>query len=200
MPGAISSVPIQSKSIPSGMENVADAIFEVASSSGSDSIDHAIQSFASQWSAAATPNWSSLPEGSAVQPGGYIDSPQHYFKYAQEISPAAFDHFSEIFPMEEVLAHLRNPGLDFRSGLASFMKSGIKEALGGLKITANPGANPGSDPLPLNELLIPEKLKTLDPGVLQASMRVARDMFSVFDKLLGEGSNLDLRRLSQIRC
>jgi hypothetical protein len=199
MPGGISAVPIQSNIIPSGMENVADAIFKVASNSAADSIDHAIQSFASQWSTTTPPNWSALPEGNAVQPQGFIDAPQHFFKHALETAPHAFNKFSEIFPMSEVLAHLRDPGLDFRSGLLSFMKCGIKEALGGLKV-GNNVANTAAEPLPLNELLIPEKLKTVDPGVLQSSLRVAKDMFSVLDKLLGESSNMDLNKLRQIRC
>jgi hypothetical protein len=200
MPGGISNISSPVKDIRSGMEAVADNIFRVAGDIGSAAIDHAIHSFTSGWSDAASPNWSELPEGSAVQIEGFIESPHNYFKHAFETSPAMLDKCSSMFPMQEVLSHLRNPGFDFHSGLSAFMKCGMKEALGGLKVETRALPNPAPDPLPLNELLIPEKLKTVDPSVLQSSLSVAKKMFSVLDKLLGEGASLDLSKLRHIRC
>ena len=203
MEGRISRGVDPANVIASGMQAVADGILKVADSQQKDAIENAIKSFdwaASDGKRSDTPEWSAFTGESVVQIAGFTDSPREYLTRASEAAGQALSAFSDMAPMDQVLANLRNSGLNFQQGVSAFMGSGIVEALASLKLNTPPKGPLPAIPPPLDELLPPDKMKNADPAMLQASVRAVSQMFTTLKNMLNARADMNVNMLRFMRA
>lgn len=179
---------------------VAAGIAAAASAQAKESIDHAIQSFA--WASikekrGSTDEWLALLGETTVQAAGHADDPLKYFTQLSSMTKPL--NHNGIISMDEVISSLRKQDLHFQQGVASFLKSGIQEALASLKISSNPNIPLPVIPVALDELISPEKLRNPDRTKLQASLQVINEMFSTLKNMQSGITDLRVNMLRSIR-
>jgi hypothetical protein len=186
--------------ISSGMQAVAAAVAKAADPQAPESLDQAIQSFA--WAAIQDkptdmPDWTTFVGGATIPEAGFSEAPSKYFVNADKNQLAKF---GGIISMDQVINVLRNPSFSFEDGVAEFLKAGVQEALASLKIGPAPKAERPVMPVPLDDLLSPDKLKNPNPAALQPSLRAMTEMFATLKRMQSTMTDLDANRLRFIRA
>jgi hypothetical protein len=194
MASEILRTPESSRALPSSIQRVATGIAKAAGVQAREVIDRAIQSFNGITSNEKQP-WF---DETVVQAAGHADHPSKYFIQANGKMKNL--NGSGIIPMDQLLSKLRRSDLNFQRGVSSFLKSGIQEALGSLKIIPDPKIQHPEIPIPLDELISPEKLRNPDRTKLQTSVQVIDEMFITLKKVQSDVSDLRLRMLSSVRA
>lgn len=180
------------KSLSSLQESVDGALKNAAGAQHADLIREAVRLF--EW-APSEKEFAAHPASNkiAIQSAAFTDSPAGYLATAG----SALFSFSEVVPMGDVLHALLNSEFRPQQGVRAFLQSGVQEALASMKLTPVSGE---ASPAPLDELLRPEKLKSADPAVLQASLRAMKRMFSSLSKVQNENMELKANLAQFLRC
>lgn len=182
-----------------GLGHVASTIATAAESQPAELIVNALKSFASvaREQSSYDANLSKAIDNKvSMADAAFVDAPLEYLA-------AAGPHvsgFRSVVSMGEVMANLRRQDLNFHDGIAAFLKSGIQEALSGLKIVPNPGIQAPPIAQPLDELLTPAKLKNPDRAQLQSSIRVVNALFSTLKGLRNSNSEIQVSMMRFIRA
>jgi hypothetical protein len=186
-----------SNAISSNLRAIAEQISNTAAAQGKESIERAIQSF-SFIEQKQPEQLIALLNTSRVHDSAFAEDPVKYFTEVnkRKTNPAA----NEMVPTDQVLLSLRNQHIHFHHGVASFLKTGIQEALASLKISGS--ANSIVDGLAsnLDEILSPTSLANPDRKKLQATLQVMNEMFSTLKKIQMDVSNLRLNMLHTVRA
>jgi hypothetical protein len=185
--------PESNRALPSNIQGVATGIAKAAGHQAKEALDHAIQSFNAIREKQT--EFAGFDEAS-IQVAGHAEHPLKYFNHAYATKSLNDDG---IVPMNDVFARLRQPNLHYQQGIASFLKSGIQEALAGLKINMDPSVARPVIPTPLDELITPEKLRNPDRKKLQSSVQVINEMFRTLKTVQGDVSDMRLKMLQNIR-
>jgi hypothetical protein len=177
------------KLISAGRERVTKAIV----AQGEESFQSAVRSF--NW-AIADPEFKNAPwSETIIHAPAFSDSPSNYLSMAGP----SLSNFSEMVSMEDVLNELRKP-LNYQSGVKAFLKSGIQEALAGIKLAPTQKPVAPTYAQSLNELFLPENLKSTDPIALQSSVHVIQKMFSTLRNMDQANHNIKVNMAQFLRC
>jgi hypothetical protein len=180
----------QSKALPSNLQGVATGISKAAVVQAKEALDYAIQSFNSIKEKQA--DFTGFDEAS-IPVAGHVESPVKYF------AQGGRTNVDGLASTDDVVARLRLHNFQYQQGIASFLKSGIQEALAGLKIKTDPTVVQPQIPIPLDELITPEKLRNPDRKTLQTSVHAVNEMFKALRNLHGDVSHMRLRILNSVR-
>jgi hypothetical protein len=183
--------PESNRAVPSNMQGVATGIAKAAVVQAKEALDNALQSFNSIKEKQA--DFAGFDE-SSIQVAGHAENPSKYFANAHSKTNA-----DGLVSMSDVFARLRQHDLQYHQGIASFLRSGIQEALAGLKIQIDPKAARPPIPIPLDELITPEKLRNPDRKKLQTSVQVINEMFKTLRTIQGDVSHLQIKMLHNMR-
>jgi hypothetical protein len=185
--------PERNKALPANMQSITTGIAKAAISQAKEAIATAVQSFNSIKEKQV--DFIGLDEA-FIQGAAFAESPAKYLAQVyMSVKPE-----NEIVPIADVFARLRQHEPHSRQGLASFLKSGIQEALEGLKIQMDPNLERPLIPIPLDELITAEKLRNPDKKKLQASVQVINEMFKTLRNIQGDVSDLQLKMLLNVRA
>jgi hypothetical protein len=186
-----------SNAISPNLRAIAEQISNTATTQGKESIERAIQSF-SFIEQKQTEQLIALLNTSRVDDAAYAEDPLKYFTEINKRKKNLATN--EMVSTDQVLLSLRNQHLHFHQGVASFLKTGIQEALASLKISGsatNPVDGLASN---LDEVLSPAHLANPDRKKLQATLQVMNEMFSTLKKMQMDVSNLRLNMLHTVRA
>jgi hypothetical protein len=193
MASGILRQPESNRALPANIQAVTTSITKAAITQAKEAIDNAVQSFNSIQE--KRPDFTVFDEVSILD-AAFAESPAKYF--AQALTTTTPEN--EIVAMGDVFARLRQHDLHFQKGVASFLKSGIQEALAGLKIPMDPNLVRPLIPTALDELITPEKLRSPDKKKLQASVQVINEMFKTLRTFQGDVSDIQLKMLQNVRA
>lgn len=173
-----------------------ESVARVIDSHSEESIQAAIRSF--EWAFSAK-ELSAISQQAVIQPAGFAESPANYLA-GVAASGFPLSRFNEIVSTEDVQKILRGHAVHFQHGVKAFLQCGLREALGSMKIHEHPKEVQLSVPPPLNELLLPEKLKSADQPGLQASVQAIHQMFSTLKTMHEASTDLKANMLQFLRC
>jgi hypothetical protein len=135
------------------------------------------------------------PKETIIQDPAFSDSPSQYLSMAE----STLSNFGEVVSMNEVMNVFRGP-FNYQLGVKAFLKSGIQEALAGIKLNPNESAAAETIPKPLNELFLPENLKSPDPVAMQMSVQVVQKMFSTLNSMDQANQAVKINMAQFLRC
>jgi hypothetical protein len=192
--------PETKSALPFDIQAVAANIAQAASVQGKESIDRALQSF--EWVSiekeSGNDEWQALLGKTTIQTSGHADPPLKYFTHLHNAKKEL--NGNGIVSMDRLLSNLRRHDLNFQQGVASFLKSGIQEALSSFKISLEPNVSRPQIPVALDELISPDKMKNPDRERLQPALQVMNEMFSTIKNMQSDISNLRMNMLRSIRA
>ena len=169
------------------LQRVANNVAVAAKSQSAESIRRAIDSFATVYPNAI--EWSA--SNVSIQDAGSFDSPMNYLTTAQSLK----SEFIGTFEAHQLLVQLKRQEFHFQNSIKAFLKSGIQEALSGLKIVPKAKISNLSIPVPLDDLLTQEKLKKPDHAQLQESVRLIDDMYSTLKNMQNHNFSLQINMI-----
>jgi len=186
-----------SNAITSNLRSIAEQISDTAVAQGKESIERAIQSF-SFIEQKQLQHVIALLNENRVHETAFAEDPLKYFTEINKTK--RISEGNELVSVDQVISALRNQHLHYHDGIASFLKTGIQEALASLKINPSSNITPDGIALTLDELLSPTSLANPDKTKLQASLQVMNEMFSTLRKMQLDVSNLRLNMLHSVRA
>ena len=172
-----------------GLQRIANNIAVAAKSQSAESIRRATDSFATVYPKAI--EWSASLCDVSIQDAGSFDSPMNYLATAQSLK----SEFTGTFEIHQLLGQLKRQEFHFQNSVKAFLKSGIQEALSGLKIVPKPKISNLSIPVALDDLLTQEKLKKPDHAQLQESVRLIDNMYSTLKNMQNDNFNLQINMI-----
>lgn len=192
--------PETKSALPFDIQAVATNIAQAAKVQGKESIDRALQSF--DWVSiekeSGTDEWQALLGKTTIQISGHADPPLQYITHLHNAKKEL--NGNGIVSMDQLFSDLRRQDLNFQQGIASFLRSGIQEALSSLKISTSPSITRPPIPASLDELISPDKMKNPDRDRLQIPLQVMKEMFSTLKNMQSDNSELRMNILRSIRA